>query len=181
MYGHVEKLAREMVLGVNSVEVAQGYLWQVPETLPTEEHIRCRATLKSDVPIIEPIQLFEADGFVFGFPTRFGMMADEFKTFLDTTHLLWKVLLLVGKPARILYSTSSQSGGQETTPPEMFEMKEVKGGSPYGAGTYTSDGSRQPTKLELEQAFHQGSNMATIAKQLKEDVNPIFGLLNREN
>ena len=49
----------------------------------------------------------------------------------------------------------------------MFEMKEVKGGSPYGAGTYAADGSRQPTELELEQAFHQGKYLAGIAKKLK--------------
>lgn len=51
----------------------------------------------------------------------------------------------------------------------MFEMEEVKGGSPYGSGTYAGgDGSRQPTKLELEQAFYQGMYIATITKKLKE-------------
>ena len=49
----------------------------------------------------------------------------------------------------------------------MFEMEKVKGGSPYGAGTYAGDGSRQPSELELEQAFHQGKYIAGIAKKLK--------------
>lgn len=49
----------------------------------------------------------------------------------------------------------------------MFEMTEVKGGSPYGAGTYAADGSREPTKLELQQAFHQGKYVAEITKKLK--------------
>lgn len=49
----------------------------------------------------------------------------------------------------------------------MFEMEHVKGGSPYGAGTFAGDGSRQPTVLELEQAFHQGKYIATITKKLK--------------
>ena len=48
----------------------------------------------------------------------------------------------------------------------MLEMNEVKGGSPYGAGTYAADGSRQPTELELRQAFHQGKYTAEIAKKL---------------
>jgi len=61
----------------------------------------------------------------------------------------------------------------------MFEMNEVKGGSPYGAGTYTGDGSRQPTALELEQAFHQGKYIANIAKKFKEDIHPIFTLDQR--
>lgn len=49
----------------------------------------------------------------------------------------------------------------------MFEMCEVKGGSSYGAGTYAADGSRQPTELELQQAFHQGKYIAEITKKLK--------------
>lgn len=49
----------------------------------------------------------------------------------------------------------------------MFEMENVKGGSPYGAGTFAGDGSRQPTELELAQAFHQGKYIATITKKLK--------------
>lgn len=46
-------------------------------------------------------------------------------------------------------------------------MNEVKGGSSYGAGTYAGDGSRQPSELELRQAFHQGKYVAEIAKKLK--------------
>lgn len=49
----------------------------------------------------------------------------------------------------------------------MFEMNAVKGGSPYGAGTFAGDGTRQPTKLELEQAVHQGKYTAGFAKRLK--------------
>lgn len=46
---------------------------------------------------------------------------------------------------------------------------EVKGGSPYGTGTYTGvDGSKQPTPRELDSAFRQGRNTAKIAKQLKD-------------
>lgn len=49
----------------------------------------------------------------------------------------------------------------------MFEMEQIKGGSPYGAGTYAGDGSRQPSELELAQAFHQGKYIAGITKKLK--------------
>jgi NAD(P)H dehydrogenase (quinone) len=42
--------------------------------------------------------------------------------------------------------------------PEMqSNLDEVHGGSPWGAGTYSSsDGSRQPSKLELDMATAQG-------------------------
>lgn len=49
----------------------------------------------------------------------------------------------------------------------MSEMEKVKGGSPYGAGTFAGDGSRQPSELELAQAFHQGKYFAGITKKLK--------------
>jgi NAD(P)H dehydrogenase (quinone) len=50
---------------------------------------------------------------------------------------------------------------------KMFEMEKVKAGSPYGAGTFAGDGTRWPTTVELEQAFHQGQYFAGIAKKLK--------------
>lgn len=71
---------------------------------------------KSDIPVINPSELAEADGLLFGFPTRFGMMAAQFKAFMDSTGLLWRTQQLAGKPAGLFYSTGSQGGGQETTP-----------------------------------------------------------------
>ncbi|XP_006354298.1 probable NAD(P)H dehydrogenase (quinone) FQR1-like 1 [Solanum tuberosum] len=161
----------------------------VPETLSEEVLAKMSAPPKSDVPIITPQELAEADGFVFGFPTRFGILSAQFKAFLDATGGLWRTQQLAGKPAGIFYSTGSQGGGQETTPltaitqlvhhgmifvpigytfgAGMFEMENVKGGSPYGAGTFTGDGSRQPSELELQQAHHQGKYIAAIAKKLK--------------
>lgn len=91
------------------------YCVQVPETLPEEVLGKMQAPPKSEVPIIEPKQLVDADGLVFGFPTRFGMMAAQFKAFMDATGGLWGTQKLAGKPAGIFLSTSSQGGGQETT------------------------------------------------------------------
>ncbi|KAL9329255.1 hypothetical protein ACSQ67_004258 [Phaseolus vulgaris] len=189
MYGHVEMLAEEIKKGAASVEGVEATLWQVPETLPEEVLGKMGAPPKSDVPIITPNELPEADGLLLGFPTRFGLMAAQFKAFMDATGSLWRTQALAGKPAGIFYSTGSQGGGQETTPltsitqlvhhgmifvpigytfgSGMFEMENVKGGSPYGAGTYAGDGSRKPTELELAQAFHQGKYFAGIAKRLK--------------
>ncbi|TKY66634.1 NAD(P)H dehydrogenase (quinone) FQR1 [Spatholobus suberectus] len=165
------------------------HLVKVPETLTIEELGALRAPPKSDAPIITPDQLHHADGFVFGFPTRFGMIAAQFQAFLDSTRLLWEEELLQGKPAGIFFSTGCQGGGQETTaltaipqlvnhgvlfvpigftPIRMFETEEVRGGSPYGAGTYAgTNGSRKPSKIELRQAFCQGKCIATITKKLK--------------
>ncbi|KAI0495151.1 hypothetical protein KFK09_025300 [Dendrobium nobile] len=52
----------------------------------------------------------------------------------------------------------------------MFELEKVRGGSPYGAGTLAGDGSRQPSELKLQLAFHQGQYFAGIAKKFKVSV-----------
>ncbi|KAL1334034.1 hypothetical protein AAHE18_11G147300 [Arachis hypogaea] len=70
---------------------------------------------KSDVPIITPNELPEVAGLLLGFPTRFGLMAAQFKAFLVATGGLWCTQALARKPAGIFYSTGSQGGGQETT------------------------------------------------------------------
>jgi NAD(P)H dehydrogenase (quinone) len=50
----------------------------------------------------------------------------------------------------------------------MFGVDEVRGGSPYGAGTFAgADGSRTPSEVELAVARHQGTYFAGIAKKLK--------------
>lgn len=48
----------------------------------------------------------------------------------------------------------------------MFKMDSIRGGAPYGAGTFSADGSRQPTDVELALAEHQGKYMAAVVKRL---------------
>ncbi|XP_054825065.1 probable NAD(P)H dehydrogenase (quinone) FQR1-like 3 isoform X1 [Prosopis cineraria] len=190
LYGHVDTMAREVHKGAASVEGVEATLWRVPETLSDAILQKMKAPPKeNDVEDIRPDQLVEADGFIFGFPSRFGMMPSQFKAFFDATHDLWASQSLAGKPAGIFWSTGFHGGGQElsaltaitqlahhgmifvplgyTFGSGMFEMEEVKGGSSYGAGTFAADGSRQPTQLELQQAFYQGKYIAQIAKRLK--------------
>ncbi|XP_031271066.1 probable NAD(P)H dehydrogenase (quinone) FQR1-like 3 isoform X1 [Pistacia vera] len=191
LYGHVEVMAREVQRGANTIQGVEATLWQVPETLSSLILQKMKASPKpNDVPEIKPEQLVEADGFIFGFPSRFGVMAAQFKAFFDATGDLWASQALAGKPAGIFWSTGFHGGGQELTAltavtqlahhgmlyvplgytfgSGMFEMNEVKGGSSYGAGTYAADGTREPTELELQQAFHQGKYVAEITKKLKK-------------
>ena len=49
----------------------------------------------------------------------------------------------------------------------LVKMDEITGGTPYGATTMAStDGSRQPTRNELEIARYQGKHVAGIAAKL---------------
>ena len=51
--------------------------------------------------------------------------------------------------------------------PELADVSEVKGGSPWGAATIAGpDGSRTPTAKELAQARFQGKHVASIAKKV---------------
>lgn len=47
----------------------------------------------------------------------------------------------------------------------MFDMDSLQGGSPYGAGVFSGDGSRKPSETELALAEHQGKYMATVIKR----------------
>ncbi|KAI7896381.1 flavoprotein-like protein [Mucor mucedo] len=183
LYHHIYTLALDVQKGL----VASGIdakIFQVPETLPEEILVKMQAPPKPDVPVITVDDLSEADGFLFGVPTRFGTMPAQIKSFLDATGGLWASGALAGKFAGTFFSTASQHGGQETTAftlltyfthlglnyvplgfanSNLFDNSEVIGGSPYGAGTVANgDGSRQATEKELEIARTQGENFAKL-------------------
>ncbi|KAG2193863.1 hypothetical protein INT47_010008 [Mucor saturninus] len=183
LYHHIYTLALEVQKGL----VASGVdakIFQVPETLSEEILTKMHAPPKPDVPVITVADLNEADGFLFGIPTRFGTMPAQIKSFLDSTGGLWASGALAGKFAGTFFSTASQHGGQETTAfttityfahhgmvyvplgfanPHLFDNSEVIGGSPYGAGTVANgDGSRQVSQKEKEIAATQGENFGKI-------------------
>lgn len=67
--------------------------------------------------------------------------------------------------------------------PGMFKMDSIRGGSPYGAGVFAGDGTREPSETELALAEHQGKYMAVIVKRLAESwwyfawFHPLFLLI----
>lgn len=191
MYGHVESLARRMKKGVDGIDGVEGVLYRVPETLETEVLEQMKVPAKDDrIPLISVEDLVEADGLLFGFPTRYGCMAAQMKAFFDSTGKLWTEQKLAGVPAGFFVSTGTQGGGQETTAwtaitqlvhhgmiyvpigytfgAGMFKMDTLRGGSPYGAGVFSGDGTREPSEMELALAEHQGKYMALMVKRLAQ-------------
>jgi NAD(P)H dehydrogenase (quinone) len=194
LYGHIEKMASEMVAGVNSVKGVKGELWRVQETVPQDIFNKIGGkTPDPNVPVMTPDKLSlmtDADGFLFGTPTRYGLMSSQMKGFWDLTGGMWVRGELHGKPAGVFVSTGTQGGGQETTALTFIThfahqgmpfvpmgysygsgystMSEVRGGSAYGAGTYGgADGkSRPPSELELKVARHQGKHFAEFITKL---------------
>lgn len=188
LYHHVKELAEHEKKGI---EQAGGKctIYKVQETLPAPVLEKMHAAPAMDYPLATPEILAECDGVIFGFPTRFGIVPAQMKAFLDSTGGLWMKGGLVGKPCACFFSTAGIHGGQETTAmslmpffahhgmlfvplgfahPKLQNNKEVRGGSAWGAGCVAdNDGSRRPSKDELEIAQHQGQMFYKTAMKLK--------------
>lgn len=190
LYGHVAKMAERVKAGIDAVEGVEGHLFQVKETLSDEILEKMHAPPKNpDVPVISATELNDYDGYMFGIPTRFGMMPAQLKALFDATGGQWAQGKLIGRPAGLFVSVGTQGGGMETTalttltqlthhgmifvPPgysfgaPLYDNSTVRGGSAWGAGTFAgADGQRQPSDVELEFAQHQGKYFAEVAKKL---------------
>ncbi len=186
-WGHVETMARAVEKGAKSVAGTEVTVKRVPELMPDEVLQKMHAKVDQAAPVAEPLELGDYDAIVFGTPTRFGNMAAQMRNFLDQTGALWAKGALVGKVGSVFTSTGT-GGGNETTitsfhntlmhhgmvvvglpysAPQLADISEVKGGSPYGAGTIAgSDGSRKPSEKELALAEFQGAHVARIASKL---------------
>jgi NAD(P)H dehydrogenase (quinone) len=187
-YGHIEQMAQAVADGARQGG-AEVVVKRVPETVP--EDVARKSGFKADqrAPVATIGELPQYDAIVFGTPTRFGNMAGQMKNFLDQAGELWMKGSLVGKVASVFTSSATQHGGQESTIltfhpvllhlgmvivglPYAFQGQmgyaEVMGNSPYGASTIAGgDGSRQPSKVELEGARFQGKHVAQIAAKLR--------------
>ncbi|MDH4226984.1 MAG: NAD(P)H:quinone oxidoreductase [Deltaproteobacteria bacterium] len=192
MYGHVYEMAKAVLEGVREVKGAEAVLRRVPETLPQGvlEMMGAVEAQKAlaDIPICTVEELGAADAVIFGTPTRFGNMCAQMRQFLDATGQLWQKGALVGKVGGVFTSSATQHGGQESTIltfhtnllhhgmviaglPYAFQGQmrtdEITGCSPYGASTIAGgDGSRKPSKNELDGARFQGRYIAEIAAKL---------------
>ncbi|KAK5095220.1 flavodoxin-like fold protein [Exophiala xenobiotica] len=190
MYGHVATLAQQEKKGI---EAAGGKvdLYQIKETLPEEILSKMHAPgPDQSIPFATPETLTSYDAFLFGIPTRYGNYSAQWKTYIDSLGSLWMSGALQGKYFGLFVSTGTPGGGQETTAitalsswvhqgmvyvplgykytfASLSNLNEVRGGSPWGAGTFASgDGSRQPSKLELELAETQGKHFYELVSKV---------------
>jgi NAD(P)H dehydrogenase (quinone) len=187
-YGHLEKFAGEIAAGARSVPGVEVTIKRVPETIPEETLKAFHMKTDQAYPVATVDELPDYDAIIFGTPTRFGGMSGQMRSFLDQTGGLWARGALSGKVGSVFVSTGTIGGGQEATAlsfytslmhhgmvlvtpgygaPEMGEVVEIRGGTPYGAGTIAgADGSRQPTEKESNVARYQGKRVAEIAQKL---------------
>lgn len=188
MYGHIERMAEAVAEGARSVSGVEVTLKRVPETMPEDVARNAGAKLDQAAPIATPQELADYDAILFGTPTRFGNMSAQMRSFLDQTGGLWVKGTLIGKIGSVFTSTGT-GGGSETTitsfwhtlahhgmllaglpysAPELTDISELRGGSPYGAATVAgADGSRQPSAKELALAKFQGAHVATLVSKMQ--------------
>nr|AAD42410.1 trp repressor binding protein [Zymomonas mobilis subsp. mobilis ZM4 = ATCC 31821] len=185
-YGHVESMAYAVAEGARAG--AEADVKRVPELVPEEAAKKNHFKIDQKAPIAEPKDFLDYDGIIVGAPTRFGRLPSQMANFWDRTGGIWAQGALNGKVGAVFTSTATQHGGQETTLyslmssllhhglvisglPYSFQgqgrLDEVTGGAPYGATTIAaSDGSRQPSKNELDGAKFLGKHVAELAKKL---------------
>jgi NAD(P)H dehydrogenase (quinone) len=186
-WGHVEQMAEAAAKGARDAG-AEVDIRRVPELVPEDVAKASYYKMDQKAPIAQVDDLPKYDGIIFATPTRFGMMASQMKNFLDQTGGLWFTNALEGKVGTVMVSTAAQHGGQEATILNFHTVllhhgmvvtglpysyaaqngsEEVKGCSPYGASTISnSDGSRQPSKIELDGATYQAAYATRVAAAL---------------
>ena len=186
-YGHLEAMAAAVAEGARA-EGATVDVKRVPETVPPDVAKAAHYKLDQAAPIAEVADLEHYDAIVIGTPTRFGRMASQMAAFLDQAGGLWARGALNGKVGGAFTSTATQHGGQEVTlfsiitnllhfgmtvvglpysHQEMMTLDEVVGGAPYGATTIAGgQGQRQPSRIDLDGARHQGMLIARTANKL---------------
>ncbi|MCI3921088.1 NAD(P)H-dependent oxidoreductase [Paenibacillus sp. TRM 82003] len=130
-----------------------------------------------------------ADGIVWGFPTYYGSMPAQVKSFLDLSGSLCSNGELEGKPTGVMTSAGSIHTGHEATlltsivpllhfgmvyvglpysqNPEYLTADAI-GGSPYGPSTLAGpDSSKTPDERELRMAGRLGARVARFAEATK--------------
>jgi NAD(P)H dehydrogenase (quinone) len=187
-YGQVETMSNAVAEGARSIDGMKVATKRVPELLSAEAARQAGAKPDQPAPIASPEELDQYDAIIFGTPTRFGNMAAQMRNFLDQTGSLWMKGALIGRVASVFTSTGTGGGNESTiltfiptllhhgfvvvglpySCPQLTDISEFRGGSPYGAGTVAGpDGSRKPTVNELEQARFQGRHVAEITKKVR--------------
>ena len=186
-YGHIETMAEAVAEGAREAG-AEVDIKRVPETVPEEIARKAGFKLGQKAPVATVADLEEYDAIILGTGTRFGRISSQMASFLDQAGGLWAKGVLNGKVGSAFASSATQHGGQETT---LFSLitnllhfgmvvvglpysfagqmghEEVKGGAPYGATTIAGgDGSRQPSRTELDGARFQGRHVAEITAKL---------------
>jgi len=194
MYGHTHRMALSVKEGIQSVKGVEAVLRRAEEFQDVhqekkgDEYYAKALEAQKDVPVCSLDDLKDADGVIFGTPTRYGNMIAQMKKLFDSTASLWQKGAMEGKPAGVFTSTATTHGGQETTllsmmiplihlgmiivgvpySTEGMLHTEGRGGTPYGPTTLAGPrNDLQPGKEDLAIAEALGRRVAEVTKKLR--------------
>jgi len=177
-HGSVAALAEQLALGIHQTGAEA-----VIRCLPGSDGQPC-----GPHPVLQQDELRQMDGFAFGSPVRFGVMAAPLKVFWDSTGSQWLRGEFINKPAAVFTSSGTLHGGNEATllgmllpllhhgmvpvtipftEPALHQTQ--AGGSPYGASVVSGlDGYQTASKEPLQLAVALGKRLATMARLMKD-------------
>ncbi len=186
--GHAYQVAKAFEAGAKA-EGAEVRLRKVkelatPDVIATNPAWKAHLEATKDVPEVTLADLEWANGFIFGSPTRYGVMAAQLKQFFDSTGPLWGQGKLSHKPVTAFAGAMNPHGGQVNTINSIYSVMQhwgtivvptgytdssiyAAGGSPYGV-IYTA-AARESTSVEepvLAAARYMGARLARYAEVL---------------
>ncbi len=185
--GTLHELAAAVAAGAAEAG-AEVRLRKVAETVPAdvvatnpawEAHIAATA----DVEVVSHDDLVWANAYAFGSPSRFGTVAGQLKSFLDSCGGLWFNGQLSNKAATTFTSASNTHGGNEATATSLWEVFAhwscvivppgysdpalfASGGNPYGTSWNAGQTGERPDEATLNSARIQGARLAKAAAAL---------------
>jgi NAD(P)H dehydrogenase (quinone) len=136
-----------------------------------------------DLPHATGEDIVWADAVIFGSPTRFGSVASQLRSFLDSLGGLWSEGKLADKVYAAFTSTNTVHGGQETTlltlyvtlmhfggiivPPGYTDALKFVDGNPYGASlTAGHDNIGEFDDATNDALEHMAKRVVAIADRL---------------
>jgi len=194
LYGHMLEMAHAVAEGAREVSGTDVRLRRIQEfdavekVIDGDEYLSQVRDKQKNIPVCTLDDLREADGMLFGSPTRFGNMTAQMKQLFDSAGSVWLKGEMEGKPAGVFTSTASTHGGQETTllsmmipllhlgtiivgVPYSYEgmiHTDARGGTPYGATTIAgARGELKPHVQDFKLARMQGHRVAMITSKLR--------------
>lgn len=191
MTGHSYQVAQAFVEGAQAAG-AEVRLRKVKELAP-DQVVATNAGWQSHATATEHVQeatledLDWADGYIFGSPVRYGMIAAQLKQFIDSTGPLWAQGKLANKVVSAFTGAMNVHGGQEAallgfyntfyhwgsiivpigyTDPVVYPA----GGNPYGVSYTAPMGSTGPSEEVKAAARYHGARMARYAEVVSSNL-----------
>lgn len=192
--GHVYSMANRLAESGTRCG-AEVRLRRVPETAPpaaiaeNKQWERHLTEVAATVQECSPEDLVWADAVLLGTPTRFGSVASQLQSFLDTLGPLWSEGRLADKVYAGFTSSQTTHGGQETTllslyhvvihfggllvTPGYTDPVKFKDGNPYGVSHASGPANNQRLgEDELAALDHLAERALAVAARLATSGGP---------